>query len=62
MDRRKLNREDANFVENHQNRHSGIRLAGYPSMRDSEVDPQMMNSGYSMWYLDFGTQKERTLF
>jgi len=30
LDRRKLNREDANFVENHQNRRSGIRLAGSP--------------------------------
>ena len=32
-----------------------------PPMRESGVHPQMITSVYSIWYLDFGTQKERTL-
>ena len=35
---------------------------GFPSIRESEVDPQMITTVYSIWYLNFGTRKERTVF
>ena len=30
----------------------------FPSIRESEVDPQMITTVYSVWYLDFGTRKD----
>ena len=35
---------------------------GFPSTRESKVDPQMITTVYSIWYLNFGTRKERTVF
>ena len=35
---------------------------GFPSIRESEVDPQMITTVYSVWYIDIGTRKERTVF
>ena len=41
----------------------GFCLPAPPPLQwESEIYPQMMTSVHSIWYLDFGTQKERTLF
>ena len=34
----------------------------FPSIRESEVDPQMITTVYSVCYPSFGTRKKRTVF